>query len=136
MPRGGSRAGAGRPKGTTGIKHASTLSKEAAREALREIVKEHMAEMVAAQIAAAKGLKYLIVRNKKTGKFEKLTEEIAKTILEGTDPEALEAIEVWEQAPNVQAFTDLMNRTLDMPAKPVEETKNDVKVEISWKSSE
>lgn len=132
MPRGGKRPGAGRPKGS---KEKQTLDKEATREALRQIVKEHMSEMVAAQVAAAKGLKYLTVRNKKTGKFEKLTKELADQILGGQDPER-ELVEVWEQAPSVPAFTDLMNRTIDLPAKPAEEVKQNVKVEISWKSSE
>jgi len=117
-----------------GYKTQKTLDKEAAREALREIVKEHIAEMVAAQVAAAKGLKYLTVRNKKTGKFEKLTKDLAETILGGQDPER-ELVEVWEQAPNVQAFTDLMNRTIDKPTEHVEaDVTSDGTLTIKWKA--
>jgi hypothetical protein len=118
-----------------GYKTAKTMDKEAAREALREIVKANLPEMVSAQIENAKGLKYLVARDKKTGKFVRLTAEMAEKLGGEQDTER-EVIEVWEKDPSVQAFTDLLNRTIDLPAKPVEEVKQDVKVEISWKSSE
>lgn len=121
--------GGGMPKGH---KTAKTLSKEAAREVLREIVKENLSEMVAAQIENAKGLKYLIARNKKTGKFEKLTAEMAEKLLTLAPDEAQEVIEVWEKDPNVSAFTDLLNRTIDMPAKPMEEVKHSGTVVYKW----
>jgi len=43
-----------------------------------------------------------------------------------------EVIEVWEERPNVQAFTDLLNRTID---KPIEQVNADVKGDfvIAWK---
>lgn len=106
MPSGGKRTGAGRP---LGAKSASTISKEQAREALRAIVLEEMRALVAAQLANAKGLKYLVVRDKNTGKFLRVSEAMAKL------NEHEERIEVWEKDPSVQAFTDLMNRALDKP---------------------
>lgn len=116
MPGATSRANGkkgGRPKGT---KDPHTLSKEAAREALRVMVTEHMRPMTEAQIASACGIKYLVGRAKKGGKFIHLTQEMTEAILRGEVTE-FEAIEVWEKIPNVQAYTDLMNRALDKPAE-------------------
>lgn len=108
MPRGGPRPNSGPKKGS---KHQSTISKEQAREALRAIVLEEMREMAAAQVANAKGLKYLVVREKGTGKFVRVTEAMARAKLGQTE----EIIEVWEKEPSTPAFTDLMNRALDKP---------------------
>jgi hypothetical protein len=44
-----------------------------------------------------------------------------------------EAIEVWEKDPSVQAFMDLMNRTLDMPAKPAEAVEHTGSIEVKWR---
>lgn len=91
-----------------------TLDKEQAREALRQIVKENMSEMVQAQVEHAKGLKYLVTRDKAGGKFVKVTEAMAGA-LKGD-----ELIEVWEKEPSTQAFTDLMNRTIDKPVETLQ----------------
>ena len=116
MPKGGKREGAGRPKGTTGIQHASTITKAQAREALREYVISQMPEMMAAQVAHAKGIKYLVARNKAGGKFEKVSPEQLDAMLAGQDDGSI-ILEVWDKDPSVQAFTDLMNRALDKPAE-------------------
>jgi len=116
MPRGGPRPNSG-PK--PGSKHAATITKEQAREALRQIVLKHMDEMAAAQVANAKGLKYLVTREKKSGKFIRVTEAMARAA-QGSDAES---IEVWEKDPCVQSFTDLMNRALDKPKEQEQELK-------------
>jgi len=108
-PKGGARPGAGRKPGG---KNALTISKEQAREALRAIVMQHFAPLIEGQIANAKGLHYLVVREKTTGKFLRVGEAGAR----GLKPNE-EIIEVWEKEPSVPAFTDLMNRTLDKPAE-------------------
>lgn len=113
MPRGGKRPGAGLKKGTKLGPNASTLSKEAARECLRQAVLKHMDMMIAAQVAHATGLKYLVTRDKKTGKFVRVTEAMARIKL----GDAEEVVEIWEKDPSVPAFTDLMNRALDKPAE-------------------
>jgi len=95
-----------------GAKYAKTISKELAREALRQIVLREMEELVAAQIAQAKGIKYLVTRDRKTGKYVRVTEAMARARKLGPNEEL---IEVWEKDPSVQAFTDLMNRALDKP---------------------
>lgn len=118
MPRGGARPNSGPKKGT---KYKPTLDKEAAREALRAIVLREMESLVASQIAAAKGIQYLVARNKASGKFVRLDEEAMTKLLAGEDDDSLEAVEVWEKDPSVQAFTDLMNRALDKPKEQKQE---------------
>jgi len=110
----------GRPKTWDAIK---------AHERLRTLVMESMDSMTQAQISAAEGVKYLVARNKKGGKFTHLTEEGAKRILSGEDSEN-EIIEEWEKVPSTPAFTDLMNRVL---GKPAETVNTDVKGDITIK---
>ena len=110
MARGGKRPGAGRPKGS---KEKHTLEKEEARAALRAMVTAQLAPLVDAQVKNALGISYLVVRDKKKGKFIRVSEAMARVKLGDTE----EVVEVWEKDPNVQAFTDLMNRALDKPAE-------------------
>lgn len=128
---GGARPGAGMPKGYVTAKvKAATLEKEEARALLRAIVTRELAPMVEAQVANAKGVRFLMVREKTSGKFVKVGKDAAEKL----DP-ATEIIEVWEKDPSVQAFTDLMNRTID---KPIEQVQADVKgnITISWVGEE
>jgi lipopolysaccharide biosynthesis regulator YciM len=125
--RGGARKGAGRKRGSV---NPSTITKEQAREALRRVVLEHMYEMTAAQIAQAKGLKYLVTRDKKTGKFLRVTETMAKA--KSGDDSNEETIEVWEKDPSVQAFTDLMNRAIDKPKEQEQDVNVNAEVVIKW----
>ena len=102
----------GPQKGTT---YAPTRAKAELRSALSAVFEKHMEDMLAAQIANAKGLSYLVARNAKTGKFEKVTSAMLDA--ESTDHEA---IEVWEKDPSVQAWTDLANRVMDKPTESVD----------------
>ena len=114
----------GRPK------QQATLSKELARNVLRERILAEMGPMTDAQIAHAKGLKYLVTRDKKTGKFIRVTEAMARVkVLASTE----EIIEVWEKDPSVQAFTDLLNRALDKPAEQEQSLAVSGELVISWK---
>ena len=74
--------------------------------------------MIYAQIEAAKGIKYLMAREKRGGKFVPVTEDMAKAIAEGQDTQH-ELMEVWEKPPSTQAFSDLLDRSLDKPAQSV-----------------
>jgi hypothetical protein len=121
MKHGGTRVGAGRPKG---VKNKMTLEKEVAREALRELVMAELEPLVEAQIAHALGVSFLVVRNTKTGKITRVTKAQAKGKLRRGE----EIIEVWEKDPSVQAFTDLMNRCIDKP----KEQKQEVEVAGNW----
>lgn len=75
--------------------------------------------MTYAQIEAAKGIKYLMAREKKGGKFVPVTEELAKAIVSGQDG-LHEMMEVWEKPPSTQAFSDLMDRAMDKPTQMVD----------------
>ena len=108
----------GRPEGS---KSRSTLEKEAMRELLRTRVARRFQALIDAQITNAEGLKYLVVRDTKTGKFLRVTEALAKA--KQDLPPGEERIEVWEKDPCVQAFTDLMNRALDKPKEQEQEIK-------------
>lgn len=131
MARGGKRPNSGPAKGT---KYKPTLEKEAMREALRQTVFSHMDELCAAQIAHAKGLSYLVARNRTTGKFERVTGEMLE--LWQQTPEDMPAIiEVWQKDPSIQAFTDLMNRAIDKPAEQVQLTGDpDKPLVVQWQT--
>lgn len=109
---GGKRPGAGRKPGG---QNAATIEKQVLRERLRAKVAAELDPLIEAQIANAKGIKYLVVRDRKTGKFLRIGEIGAGKL----KPDE-EIIEVWEKDPSVFAFTDLMNRTVDKPVEPVE----------------
>lgn len=113
-----------------GHKTQKTIAKEIARESLRQIILRHMDRLVAAQIAHAEGLKYLVTREKKTGKFIRVTEAMAKAKQGDTE----EIIEVWEKDPSVQAFTDLMNRAIDKPAEQEQSVHHTGELKLSWQS--
>ena len=126
---GGARPNSGPKPGT---KHQATISKEQAREALRTIVLEHMRELVDSQLANAKGIKYLVGRQKNSGKFVRLNQEQVEAALSGEESEFVQ-LEVWEKDPSVQAFTDLMNRALDKPKEQEQEHKVDGTLTITIK---
>ena len=91
------------------------LVKEEARRLLREKVTAQLGPLVEAQIKNALGVSYLVVREKKGGKFLRVTESMAQTKLGKGE----EIIEVYEKDPSIHAFTDLMNRALDKPKEQV-----------------
>jgi len=107
-----------------------TIEREVLRNQLLALVGESLRPMTTAQIANAQGIKYLIARNKRTGEFKKLTEAEAQLKM-GKESEG-EVIEVWEERPNVPAFTDLMNRTLGKPAEEVN-LAGGVDIRVGWK---
>ena len=112
MPRGGSRPGAGRPKGSTA---PQTFEKQAARELARQLITAKLTPLIEAQIAQALGIKYLLVRNRGTGQFVRVARRKAKRLKPSE-----EIIEVWEKDPSTAAFVDLMNRAIDKPKEHVE----------------
>lgn len=126
MPRGGARPNSGPAKGT---KYAPTISKEAARAEFRALIREVAPELHLAQFANAKGIKYLVGREKHTGKFVRLTQAQVDAVLDGTDDKYV-SLEVWEKDPSVQAYTDLMNRWMDKPKEQEQAVKIDGKLEI------
>lgn len=113
---GGRRPGAGKPKGTV---QQDTLDKIAAREFVRQRVTAALGPLLDAHLANALGIKYLVTRHKRTGKFMRVTEAMAR--LERGKEEEL--IEVWEKDPSVHAFTYLLDRALDRPKEQELEVK-------------
>lgn len=119
----------GRPKGS---KTQAVLDKLAARELVRQMVTARLGPLIDAQLANAMGIKYLVTRDKRTGKFIRVTEAMAKA-RQGDSSE--EIIEVWEKDPNIQAATDLLNRCIDKPAEHVALTgPDDGPVLFKWQS--
>ncbi len=137
MPPGGKRPGAGRPKGTTGIQHAATISKNESRELVRQLIVAKMRPLVEAQIDNAHGIKHFMLRDPETGQFKRLTNE-DEIVAALNAPGAEEGSTYWiyTKDPSIQAFTDLMNRALDKPKEQEQEVAIAAKVEFVWKSSE
>ena len=106
----------GRPRGRI---NRATLDKRLAQEYVRQRVIAEIDPLLDAQIAHAKGLSYLVVRDRRTGRFIRVSEPMART--KQQQPAAHEEIiEVWEKDPSVQAFIDLLNRALGKPVEAVE----------------
>ena len=70
------------------------------RAYLRARVAAELGPLVDAQIAQAKGLKYLVTRDKETGKFIRVGPALARAKRE-------ETIEVWEKDPSTAAWDSL-----------------------------
>lgn len=109
--RGGARTGAGAKKGS---KWASTLKKAEIRQLACEVITVELEDMLRAQIAKAKGISFLVTRDEATGKFVPVTCRMLKTL----DPK--DVIEVWEKAPDTQAFNTLADRAMDRALQPID----------------
>ena len=104
----------GRPPGPA----QATIDKALKREELRRIVCEELEPMTRAQMAHAKGISYMVLRQK-DGTFTRATDvkQLDAALAAGAS-----TFQIFTQAPNTQAFTDLMNRALDKPAEQVQLT--------------
>lgn len=104
-----------------GYKTAKTLTKEAAREAFRSVVLKHMDEMLSSQVEHAKGIKHLMMRDPKSGKFERVAVTADDPAVAAAQIDAAlqsgNSFWIYTKDPSVQAFTDLMNRAIDKPAE-------------------
>jgi hypothetical protein len=68
-----------------------------------------------------------MLRDPKTGKFERITEVAQiEAALNAEDAAEGSSYYIWTKDPSVQAFTDLMNRALDKPKEQEQEIKVDV----------
>jgi hypothetical protein len=122
MARGGKRPGTGRPKGA---KNQKTVDNEAELELVRRLVAADLTPMVLAQIAHAKGSKFLVARDPKTGKFMPVTDA----------SQIANAIEVWAHPPSTQAFADLMNRAFGKPVEPPQAMALTGQLVIGWRDT-
>jgi hypothetical protein len=126
---GGKRAGAGGSK--PGRRWSSTWEKALVREETRKLIQQHLPVMVRAQIAHAIGIGHLFTRDKH-GKFSRIEDEaeIDRLLSEGTQD-----TDYWIFAkdPSVQAFSELLDRTLDQAPKPVEVSgKDGAPLVVKW----
>ena len=126
---GGARPGAGKPRG---VKWPSTLRKEEAREKVRQFITEHIGEFLEAMADSILGIRHLMMRDPKTGKFERITGD-AKQIDKALKTKT--AFWVYTKDPSIQAFTDLMNRALDKPAEHVE-IAGEGSITIKWQTAD
>src|SRR5215813_13976926 len=110
---GGKRPGAGRPKG---MKWPSTLAKAEARDKVRQFINARLPEFLEAMADNVIGIRHLMMRDPKTGKFERITGD-AKQIDKAL--KSKNACWIYTKDPNVQAYTDLLNRAIDKPAEHV-----------------
>jgi hypothetical protein len=114
--KGGKRPGAGRPKGSVSAKTLSVrASKEEAREFVRAYITQHLTPLLDAQLQNAQGLRETFVRDEQ-GRFTLLTDaKQIETALNSGDEGT--SYHTFTKSPNVQAFTDLLNRCLDKPGE-------------------
>lgn len=114
----GNGSGKGKPKG---YRAPQTIQKELERERLRQMVCAELEPMARAQIEHAKGVSYMVLRNP-DGTFTRATD--VKQI-DAACAAGAQAFKIFTQAPNVQAFADLLNRALDKPVEAVQITGPD-----------
>ena len=109
------------------------MEKALVREETRKYIQQHIPAMLRAQIAHAIGIGHLFSRDKK-GKFTRIedAQQIERLLSEGTEGEHYW---IFAKDPSVQAFSDLMDRSVDKPIQPAKVTGADdgpVEVRFSW----
>ena len=114
----------GRPKGS---KSQSTLDKEALRAHVAQKVAAEMDGLLDAQILNAKGISQFVYRDDH-GRFKVIDDpdELKACVSLG------KAVRIFTRLPNVVAFTDLLNRTLDKPKEQEQDVKVDGTLVIKW----
>jgi len=129
-PKGHRRYGGGMRKGQ---KTRKTLEKEAALALLRQKVTEQIEPLLEAQIDNAIGIKHFMLRDPKSGRFQRITDEdtIERALNEGEEGSHFW---IYTKDPSVQAFTDLMNRTIGKPAEHVDVGSGSI--QIRWMDTE
>jgi hypothetical protein len=126
---GGARKGAGKP---IGVKWPTTLRKEEAREKVREFITERLGEFLEAMADNVTGIKHLMMRDPKTGQFTRVIGD-AKQIDKALKTK--NTFWIYTKDPNVQAFTDLLNRAIDKPAEHIQ-VAGEGNITIRWQTDE
>lgn len=108
MPRGGKRPNSGPKKGA---KYKPTLQKEQARELLRTLLTKKLEPVAEALVSRACGVRYFVTRDKKTGKYNIVTNpEQVVAALNGEDDQGGE---FYTDKPDTAAIKELFDRTVD-----------------------
>lgn len=118
--------------GKKGRRWLATMEKALVREETRKYIQQHMPAMLRSQIAHAIGIGHVYTRDAH-GKFSRIEDE---NEMERLLSEGVEDTDYWIFAkdPSVQAFSVLLDRTLDQAPKPVELTgKDGAPLEVRWK---
>lgn len=123
---GGARSGAGRKPGIPNkATLAATEQKEVIREEIRREFAAELRPLLRAQIDHAKGIKHLMMREPKTGKFERVAVSDSDPAVAAAQIDAAltsgNAFWIYTKDPSTQAWTDLANRVIDKPAEQVQE---------------
>jgi hypothetical protein len=131
MPRGGARPNSGPKKGT---KYKPTLEKAAAREHVRQYLSRKLDHVSDALVSRSVGVRYFVTRNKKTGKFEMVTDP--ERVIKALNAEGDESGEFYTAIPDTAAIRELFDRTLDRAPQPVkvggDEDAGPIEVRFSW----
>lgn len=108
----------GRPKGS---KNHSTLAKEAAREYYRVRLMAEIDDIADAHISRCKGVRYFVTRNKKTGKYELVTNP--DQVIAALNAEDENTGEFYTDKPDIQAIREALDRTMDRSKEQEQELK-------------
>lgn len=114
MPRGGARPNSGPKKGS---KFRRTLEKAAAKEMLRKLLTAKLEPVADALVSRAVGVRYFVTRNKKTGKYELVTNP--EQVVAALNSEDDQTGEFYTDKPDTAAIRELFDRTLDRAPQPV-----------------
>lgn len=101
----------GRPVGSL---NPSTIKKLAIRNRFLERFEADADKIYDAQLASTLGTKFLVARDRKSGKFIPVNEEQTKVLIESGQADTLE---IWERPPSASAFTALSDRSIDRPTE-------------------
>ena len=78
------------------------------------------------------GIRHLMMRDPKTGQFERVTGSAAQI---DKALKSKNAFWIYTKDPNVQAFTDLLNRAIDKPAEHIQ-VAGEGSITIRWQKDE
>src|SRR5262245_54671066 len=98
------------------------------------MITDNLKPMIKAQIANACGVQHFFLRDPSTGQFKRITDpDEIETALNAENAGEGSTYWIFTQNPNVQAFTDLLNRALDKPAEHVHVSgADDGPIQIQW----
>jgi hypothetical protein len=125
--------GGGMPKGH---KTQRTIKRQLEEDRLRELLKAELEPIVQSQLANAKGISYLVVRERKGGKFVRVHQAMARGAKNGKLGEDEEIIEVWEKDPSVYAFKEILDRAYGRAKEPEQKHDHTGEIVLRWRDKE
>jgi hypothetical protein len=95
-------------------------------------ITERLGEFLEAMADNVTGIRHLMMRDPKTGQFERVTGSAAQI---DKALKSKNAFWIYTKDPNVQAFTDLLNRAIDKPAEHIQ-VAGEGSITIRWQKDE